>query len=115
MGAFPPDKVEAVVFGGDTTRRPAEGHNPRFAVGDTVTVRDMQPAGHTRLPRYARGRPGVIARVQGVYVFPDSNAMGRGEDAHYLYAVRFKARDLWGDDANRRDSLSLDMWEAYLE
>lgn len=115
MGAFPPEAVDGVVFGGATARRPADGMTPRFAVGDAVTARNIQPAGHTRLPRYARGKPGVIARVQGVFVFPDSNAMGRGEQPQYIYAVRFAARDLWGDGAGARDALYLDMWDSYLD
>ncbi len=115
MTAFPPDAVEAVVFGGATTRRSTNGVVRRFAVGDRVVARDLQPAGHTRLPRYARGKPGAIARVQGVFVFPDSNAMGRGEQPQYLFAVRFAARDLWGDGAGARDALYLDMWDSYLD
>lgn len=115
MAAFPPEAVEGVVFDGATARRPADGMIPRFAVGDGVTARNIQPAGHTRLPRYARGKPGVIARVQGVFVFPDSNAMGQGEQPQYLYAVRFTARDLWGEAAGARDALYLDMWDSYLD
>jgi nitrile hydratase len=114
MGAFPPEAVEAVVFGGSTARRPADGMTPRFAVGDGVVAHNIQPAGHTRLPRYARGKPGVVARIQGVFVFPDSNAMGEGEAPQYLYAVRFEARALWGLDAGPRDALYLDLWDSYL-
>ena len=113
MGAFPPEAVEGVVFGGATSRRPAEGATARFAVGDAVTARHIQPAGHTRLPRYARGKPGVIAGLRGVFVCPDSNAMGRGEQPQYLYAVRFAGRDLWGDEAG--DALYLDLWDSYLD
>src|SRR6185295_18312521 len=72
---------------------------PRFAAGDPVRARDLHPAGHTRLPRYVRGRPGVVARVHPACVFPDAHAHGRGEQAQHVYAVRFAARDLWGDDA----------------
>ena len=115
MSVFPPEAVERVVFGGATSRRLAEGATPRFAVGDAVLARNIQPSGHTRLPRYARGKPGVVARVQGVFVFPDSNAMGEGEQPQYLYAVRFEARDLWGDEADARDALYLDMWDSYLD
>ena len=115
MATFPPEAVEGVVFGGATARRPADGMFPRFAVGDGVTARNIQPAGHTRLPRYARGKPGVSARVQGVFVFPDSNAMGQGEQPQSLYAVRFTARDLWGEAAGAGDSLYLDMWDSYLD
>lgn len=88
---------------------------PAFEVGDRVRARVMSPTGHTRLPRYARGRLGVIERRHGAHVFPDSHAHGRGEDPHHLYCVRFEAREFWGPDASARDSVRLDLWEPYLE
>ena len=88
---------------------------PRFAPGDTVRARNINPDGHTRLPRYARGRQGVILRSNGAHVFPDSNAHGMGEDPRPLYTVRFTARELWGDAAKARDTVCLDLWEPYLE
>ena len=92
-----------------------EGAPPRFAVGDRVRARNINPDGHTRLPRYARGHVGEILALRGVQVFPDSNAHGRGEDPQPLYTVRFTARELWGEAAHPRDRVSLDLWEPYLE
>lgn len=88
---------------------------PLFALGDLVRTLNLNPDGHTRLPRYARGRVGVIEATHGAHVFPDSHAHGLGEDPRYLYTVRFAARELWGPAANPRDSVSLDLWEPYLE
>jgi nitrile hydratase len=88
---------------------------PMFLVGDAVRARNLNPLGHTRLPRYVRGRLGVIEAARGAHVFPDSNAHGLGEDPHHLYAVRFTARELWGEAADPRDSVCLDLWEPYLE
>lgn len=88
---------------------------PAFEVGDRVRARVISPTGHTRLPRYVRGRVGVIDRRHGAHVFPDSHAHGLGEDPHHLYSVRFDARELWGPDAPPRDSVRLDLWEPYLE
>jgi nitrile hydratase subunit beta len=88
---------------------------PRFAVGDVIVTRNDHPAGHTRLPRYARGKRGVIHQLHGAQVFPDSNAHGRGEDPHVLYNVRFDGRELWGDDADGTLTVYLDLWEPYLE
>ena len=88
---------------------------PRFKVGDPVVTRNTHPTGHTRLPRYARGKRGVIARVHGVYVFPDTNAHGKGEQPQPLYSVRFDARELWGESAEPGQALYLDLWESYLE
>jgi nitrile hydratase len=92
-----------------------DGAAPKFAIGDQVRARNINPDGHTRLPRYARGHRGVIVAVHGVHVFPDSHAHGHGEDPQPLYTVRFTARELWGEAAHPRDSVSLDLWEPYLE
>jgi nitrile hydratase subunit beta len=88
---------------------------PRFQPGERVRTRNLNPTGHTRLPRYARSRLGVVERLHGAHVFPDSNARGGGEAPHHLYTVRFSARELWGTEAPERDSVSLDLWEPYLE
>lgn len=87
----------------------------RFAVGDTVRARVMNPRTHTRLPRYARGKPGRIERVHGAHVFPDSNAHGLGEDPQWLYSVAFKAEDLWGPDGKPGDEILIDIWEPCIE
>ena len=71
--------------------------------------------GHTRLPRYARGKVGVIDHVHGTFVYPDTNAHGGGEQPQPLYCVRFEARELWGPQAPRQDSVRVDLWEDYLE
>ena len=86
-----------------------------FKPGERVRTVNLNPTGHTRLPRYARGKAGVIERLHGAHVFPDTNAHGSGEDPRHLYTVRFAARELWGADAPEKDSVSLDLWEPYLE
>jgi len=88
---------------------------PRFAPGDPVITRNIHPRGHTRLPRYARGKRGVIHRLHGVHVFPDSNAHGLGEQPQPLYSVRFEAKELWGEDAQPNQWVHIDLWESYLE
>jgi nitrile hydratase beta subunit len=87
----------------------------RFQVGQRVRARNMHPVGHTRLPRYVRGHVGMVTRVHGAHVFPDSNAAGRGEDPQWLYAVRFAVRELWGDAGEPTATVSVDAWESYLE
>ena len=91
------------------------GARPRFAPGDIVVARNIHPRGHTRLPRYARGKRGVIHRLHGIHVFPDAHAHGLGEQAQPLYSVRFDARELWGEDAEPRQWVHIDLWESYLE
>ena len=104
--------IPAILDAGGPATRPS--NLPQgFALGDKVRVRNINPGGHTRLPRYARGRMGEIVAVHGTHVFPDSNAHGLGEDPQWLYTVRFSARELWGKDS--RDSVMIDLWEPYLE
>jgi nitrile hydratase len=91
------------------------GPPPRFAAGDRVFTRTDAPEGHTRLPRYARGKYGVIDAVHGTFIFPDTNAHGQGEQSHALYSVRFDADHLWGVSAEPCSPVHLDLWERYLE
>jgi nitrile hydratase len=88
---------------------------PLFQAGQRVRARNINPPGHTRLPRYARGKTGVIDRDHGVYVFPDTNAQYIGEKRQHVYSVRFAARELWGPEAPPSDSVYLDLWDDYLE
>ena len=86
-----------------------------FRAGQRVRARNINTEAHTRLPRYARGKSGVIARDYGVFAFPDTNAHGLGEKPQHLYSVRFAARELWGDQAKRKDTVYIDLWDDYLE
>ena len=88
---------------------------PKFTVGQRVRARNINPLTHTRLPRYARGKVGVIERDHGVFVFPDTNAQGLGEKPQHVYSVRFAARELWGEQAAPRDAVYIDMWDDYIE
>jgi nitrile hydratase len=88
---------------------------PLFKVSQQVRARNINPTGHTRLPRYARGKTGVIVRDHGVYLFPDRNAHVQGEKRQPVYSVRFSARELWGESASPLDSVHLDLWDDYLE
>jgi nitrile hydratase subunit beta len=106
--------VPAVLAGGGPANRPPE-QLARFAVGDRVITRNLHPKGHTRLPRYARDKEGLVELVHGVYVFPDTNAHGRGENPQWLYTVRFSGRELWGEAADPTLAVSIDAWESYLE
>jgi nitrile hydratase beta subunit len=87
----------------------------RFAVGQHVRTRNFHPSGHTRLPRYARGKEGVIDAVRQGFVFPDSNAHGQGENPQWVYTVRFSGSELWGEGADPALEVSIDAWESYLE
>jgi nitrile hydratase beta subunit len=88
---------------------------PRFSVGQHVRARNIHPSGHTRLPRYARGRAGIIEWDRGVQAFPDTDVYERGENPQHVYSVRFAARELWGEQASSRDAVYIELWENYLE
>jgi nitrile hydratase len=112
--ALTPAGAQALVDNGVATSRNATVA-ARFRPGDHVRARNVHPATHTRLPRYARGRVGTVERDHGVFVFPDSNAHGLGEKPQHVYSVRFAAQELWGERAGSRDAVHLDLWDDYLE
>jgi nitrile hydratase beta subunit len=85
----------------------------RFAVGSAVRVRNVHPRGHTRVPRYARGRTGRVIHVAPAFSFPDAAAHGLGHRLEHTYHVEFPARDLWADAEG--GSVVVDLWDAYLE
>jgi nitrile hydratase subunit beta len=94
---------------------PERQAEPRFKPGDRVVTRNLNPRGHTRLPRYARSRRGVVETVHGPFTLPDTNAHHQGHDWEPVYTVRFDAQELWGDGAEPRGSVSVDLWQSYLE
>jgi nitrile hydratase subunit beta len=106
--------VETVLRKGSTTRM-LDRVPPRFRPGDPVRARTMHPTGHTRLPRYVRGKRGVIDRDHGVFVFPDVSAKADVKRPQHCYSVRFTAREVWGPDASDRDVIHVDCFDDYLE
>lgn len=112
--ALPVSAVAGRLAAGSPTERPG-GRAPTLVVGQAVRARNDHPAGHTRLPRYVRGRTGRITALQGCHVFADANAMGRGEQPQALYQVRFEGAELWGGRAEPRSAVYLDLWEDHLD
>jgi nitrile hydratase len=108
-----PSTVPGLVTQGTPVHVPAEAP-PRFAVGDVVRAVNRHPSGHTREPRYVRGRVGRIEAQHGTHVFPDLSAEGIRAGRH-LYTVRFEAKELWGADGDGRSAVHVDLWEDYLE
>jgi nitrile hydratase subunit beta len=88
---------------------------PLFAAGDKVRTKNIHPATHTRLPRYARGKSGVVEAVRGCHVYPDTVAIGQGENPQWLYTVVFEGRELWGDGTDASLKVSIEAFEPYLE
>ncbi len=87
----------------------------KFRVGEQVRARNLNPAGHTRTPRYVHGRLGVVRRDWGVFTLPDTNAHHAGKHPQHVYSVEFSARELWGKPAGARERVLIDLWEDYLE
>jgi nitrile hydratase len=108
------EMVAGVLEKGGPCDRPVEAA-PKFVVGETVWTRNFNPTTHTRLPRYARAKKGVIEAVQGSFVFPDDNAHGKGENPQWVYTVVFDAPEIWGEGADPSLTVSIDAWESYLE
>ena len=114
LSPFPPQNVEPAVRKGRNYRVDAD-IPARFSSGASVLTRNIHPSGATRLPRYARGKRGTVIRDHGVFIFPDANAAGAGENPQHLYSVRFTAPELWGPGAPATDCVCMDLWEEYLE
>ena len=96
------------------TSKADEDVAPRYRIGDRVITTNINPVGHTRLPRYARGRRGVVTLDHGVWVFPDASGNDGGRKPQHCYSVRFEARELWGDEAPTRDTVHIDLWDDHL-
>jgi nitrile hydratase subunit beta len=94
---------------------PTRHSPPLFKPGDRVLTRNMHPAGHTRLPRYARDVRGTIESVHGPFKLPDTHAHHLSYDWEPVYTVVFAASELWGDQAEPRQTVSIDLWQSYLE
>jgi nitrile hydratase beta subunit len=94
--------------------RPAQAP-AKFKAGDRVRARNINPETHTRLPRYARRKLGTVEAVRGCHVYPDTAAVGAGDDPQWLYTVVFSGRELWGEKADPSVAVSIEAFEPYLE
>ena len=86
-----------------------------FKPGDRVRIRNIHLKTHTRLPRYARGKLGVVERCQGCHVYPDSVAVDQGDNPQWLYTIVFTGNELWGPEADPTIQISIEAFEPYLE
>ena len=108
------DFINAAVKHGAPAKRDSDAE-PKFNVGDRVTVANDSPYGHTRKARYVRGRTGEIIMAHGTFIYPDTAGNGLGEDPEHVYTVRFTSQELWGPEAaDPNGSVSFDVWEPYI-
>ena len=106
-------RLQGLIENGASNARPVQ-QPPAYAAGDRVRGRELPESRHARIPRYAQGRVGTVEVVHEAFVFPDTNLSHAGENPEHVYAVRFRARDLW-PDADEQASVLVDLWESYLE
>lgn len=114
MPALPKEMVPGLLATGASARLP-DAVTPRFRAGDAVIARNVNPVGHTRVPRYIKGKRGVVHRDHGVFAFPDAAAHGLGHVPQHVYSVRFMARELWGNQASPLDSIHIDLFDEYMD
>lgn len=118
LRARTPEELIELFSSRSSYERPIEAE-PAFRAGQQVRTRTINPSGHTRLPRYARGHVGTVLAVRGAHAFPDRNAVPLGQEPdrapEWMYTVEFSAGELWGDGADPTVTVSIDAWEPYLE
>lgn len=87
---------------------------PAFAITDSVLTTTRVGSGHTRLPQYARGKQGRVISHHGAHVFAEAMALNDKRYEH-LYTVEFDMASLWPEASGSKDTVTLDLWESYLE
>ena len=112
-GTFSMKDVQRVMTRANFAREPRA--KPVFAIGERVRTKNIHPATHTRLPRYTRDKVGIVERINGCHVFPDSNAHGKGDNPQWLYTVVFAGPELWGPESDPTLKVSIEAFEPYLE
>jgi nitrile hydratase subunit beta len=118
----PPIPLKRKMSRADAQRPPIRGNferptnNPaKFKAGDRVRTANINPATHTRLPRYARGKEGVVEAIRGCHVYPDTAALDvRDESPQWLYTVVFTGQELWGPGSDPAIKVSIEAFEPYL-
>jgi nitrile hydratase beta subunit len=117
-----PKKLPRQLTPADLAKPPVRGNFERpaaapakFKPGDRVRTKEMNPTTHTRLPRYARDKEGVVEAIRGCHVYPDTAALDvHNENPQWLYTVVFTGKELWGEDADPAIKVSIEAFEPYL-
>jgi nitrile hydratase subunit beta len=96
----------------------ADGEAPLFKAGDHVRVANRNPTGHYRVPRYVRGKRGVVEMVMPIPEL-DNEQEGFGRNAgmkrHY-YRIAFAMTELWPTyKGSAGDGLRIEVFETWLQ
>jgi nitrile hydratase beta subunit len=107
-------RVNQYLVGGDSPKRDIPDA-PAYAEGDTVRIKNVPAADHTRLPGFLREKEGVVEVVyDGAYVYLcDTGPDGIGA-AMPCYTLRFDPEHLWGDLAEKNFVIYADLYQHYL-
>ena len=110
-----PEQVERVLAGLRAGPTSEEVHGePSYSPGDAVVARNVHTKRHTRLPRYVRGKQGVVDCVRGAFPIPEL-AAERECEVEFVYEVRFEGEELWGESAEPGTAVYVQLWESYLQ
>ena len=96
----------------------AFGEPPRFKSGDPIRVSVRYPVAHYRVPRYVRGKRGVVeAVIERALVDNEEEGFGRNAGSlGYYYRVAIPLGELWtGYAGSPRDGLRIEIFETWLE
>ena len=76
---------------------------------------EHHPAGHTRVPRYVRGKRGDVVKVAPSFSFPDAAAHGQPQRSEHTYHVEFAPGSCGPMRPASNESVVVDLWDSYLE
>ena len=107
------DKVNAILATGAPTLLQSSAVN-RFALDQTVVVKNQNPKSHTRLPSYVHGAVGRVVKLHGSHIYADAHASTGDKVPQHLYCVRFEGKSVWGNDAEPNSCVYVDLFEPYL-
>jgi nitrile hydratase len=96
----------------------ALGEEPIFQPGDAIRILTRRPVGHYRVPRYLRGKTGLVESIiRPAAVDNEEEGFGRnaGSKRHY-YRVAIPMTEIWPNYAgSSRDGLRIEVFETWLE
>ena len=113
------EQLAALAGGAFPLARPVGAGRPgapeqKFAIGETVRVKNEFVSGHTRMPGYVRGKQGLVVAISSPTPFPDAAAHNLPAPLEPSYDLRFHAQDLWPGSADMA-LVHAGVFQSYLE
>ena len=94
------------------------GDQPSLRPGDAIRISVRYPVAHYRVPRYIRGKRGVVEMVlDRALVNNEEEGFGRNAgQLGYYYRVAILLSELWpGYTGSPNDNLRIEVFETWLE